>query len=90
MATIAKGESKARAMLALKEKEARTMLERVRAHAAARPYQTMGAAALAGMLLSTRGGRTLAGWAAVRMGWDVLLTALREDMQEGIVDAPRA
>ena len=47
MATIATGESRARAMLALKEKEARTMLERVRAHAAARPYQTMGAAALA-------------------------------------------
>ena len=63
--------------------EGRSLLERVRTYAATHPYEAVGVAALAGAVLSTRGGRTVAGWAVVRVGWDVLLAVLRTDPQPG-------
>src|SRR5438132_846710 len=55
--------------------------QRVRQQAAGHPYRTVGVAALAGLVLSNRSARAVAGWAGLRLGWSVLQGVLGDGDQ---------
>jgi hypothetical protein len=67
-----------RSLLRMNESDAASVVKRIKQEAADHPYRTIGVATLAGVVLSSPVGRTLAGWAGMRMGWDILLAILRD------------
>jgi hypothetical protein len=73
-----KGGEESSTLLRVKESDAASVVQRIRQEATDHPYRTIGFATLAGMVLSNPVGRTLAGWAGMRMGWDILLSVLRD------------
>lgn len=82
-----RGREEDRSMLSFNNVDATSMVKRVRQEASDHPYRTIGVAAVAGLILSSRVGRTLAGWAGMRVGWDILLAILRE-RGEGLEGRP--